>query len=149
MRPAIIRLLAPTIAILAIINPFGVVDLFARTRGTMLDDRTCLRADHDYGLRYRIALRTQGGRNRVLGGDDIVGHSAHSMVCTRHGAGGKPTTGFRHLGWSARLWSATDLPPIRLAAASTLSGKWRTVSHVLRGDVVQDRTHCTWISLGA
>ena len=72
------------------------------------------------------------------------------MVCTRHGnllpghfAGGEPTTGLRHLGWSARLWSAADLRPIRFAAASALSGKWRSVSHFLRGDVVRRRTEVT------
>src|SRR5262249_41210039 len=93
---------------------------------------------------------TQGGRIRVLGGDDIVGHSAHSMVCTRHGnllsghfAGGEPPTGLSHIGWCARVLSATDLRPICLAAASALSGKLRTVSHVLRVDVVRRRGEVT------
>ena len=50
-----------------------MVDLFARTGGTKFQDRARLRADHDYGLCYRIALWTQGGRIRLLDGDDIVG----------------------------------------------------------------------------
>src|SRR5271170_341390 len=121
--------------------------LFDRTGGTMPEDRCRLRADHDYGLRYRTALWTQRSRIRLLGGDDVVGHSTYSVVCTRysdflpgHSAGGESATGLRRLGWSARLWSAASLRPIRSSVAPACSREWCTFRYVLRGARICRRT---------
>src|SRR5580700_9213728 len=99
-----------------------MASLFNRTGRPILEDRSCFRADHDYGLRYRTALWTKGGRIRLLGGDDVVGHSAYLVVrirysgfLQRHSADGCAADGVRDLGWSGRCSSRANLGPIRLS----------------------------------
>ena len=92
---------------------FRMVRLLTGTGSTMLEDRARVRAVHDHGLRYRITVWTGRGRIRLLGGNDVVALSAYFMVYTwysdflpGHSVGGKPTAGFKRLGWSGRLWGA-------------------------------------------
>src|SRR5215469_6721682 len=101
-----------------------MVRLFTRNGRTILEDRACVRAVHDHRLRYRIVIWTQRGRIRLLIGDDVVAHSAHSMVYTwyndflpGYSVRGQSTASLGHLGWSARLWNAADQRPIRLSFA--------------------------------
>ena len=101
-----------------------MVRLLTRTGSTMLEDRARVRAVHDHGLRYRIALWTQRGRIRLLVRDDVMAHSADFMVYTwyndflpGYSVRGEPTASLKHLGWSARLRSAADQRRIRLSFA--------------------------------
>src|SRR6516164_6126712 len=105
-----------------------MADLFDRTGSSKLEDPSCLRANHDYGLRYGTALRTKRSRTRLLGGTDVVGHSVYFMVCTRYGS---VFPGHRYDGELAlclsgpcrrrRLWSAVNLRRIRFSFAPTCS----------------------------
>ena len=125
---AIVRLLSSDNGDFGDNQSLRMADLFDRTGSTRLEDCSCLRADHDYGLRYRTALWTQRSRISLLGGDDFVGHSTYFVVCTRYGdfspghsADGEPAVGFRHSSWRSRLWSAANLRRIRFPFASTCS----------------------------
>ena len=101
-----------------------MVDLFIGTGSTKLEDSACLRAVHDHGLRYRVALWTQRGRVRLLGGADVVAHSPYFVVRTRnsdfapgHTPGGKPSGGLGRAGYRGRVWSAADVRPILFSFA--------------------------------
>jgi len=120
-----------------------MVCLFDRTGSTMLEDRASFCAAHDHGLRYRIALWTQRGRVRLLGGNDVVGYSTYFVVRTRYtdfapgySVNSKPATGLRPPGRRARLWSAADMRPIRFSFATPCAGKWRAFHCILRGAFV-------------
>ena len=122
----IFRLLAPTIAIFAIINPLGWLLTSLGLVGRGLEDCSRICADLDWRLRYRFALWAQRDGIRIFGSHGVVGHSAYCVVCTRysyhrsgHTDGGEPAAGFSHLGWRARLWRAVSLRlfVVSLAAA--------------------------------
>src|SRR5271165_977094 len=120
-----------------------MVDLFIRTGSTKLEDCACLRAVHDHGLRYRIALWTQRGRLRLLGGADVVPHSPYFVVHTRnsdfapgHTAGGEPPGGLRSAGWRGRVCSAADVRPVLFSFAPISAGKQRSFRYILRGALV-------------
>src|SRR5690349_11351233 len=93
--------------------------LFDRTGRPMLEDRACFRADHDYGLCYWIALWAQGGRVRLLGGDDVVGHSTYMLVriwntgfLPRHSPNCWPADGVRDHCWMVCLCGGGNLRSI-------------------------------------
>ena len=145
----IVRLLAPTITIFAIINPLGWLVFSLGLVGTGVEDRSRVGDNHDCGLRYGIALWTQRGRIRLLGGAYVMGYSAYFGVRARyddfrprHSGGGKSTTGIRHLSRRGSLWRRNNLRPISLSFASARFGKRRTCHRILRGALV-----CRWTEI--
>ena len=141
---AVVRLRSPTVAILASINPLGwliySLGLVARSLRIALVFAPIMITGYVIGLPYGpkgVAF----GYSTVM----ILWANPHILWCVHGGAisfrdifaGGEPTTGLRHLGWSARLWSATDLRPIRSPFAAACSGKQRSSHHVLRGSSVR------------
>ena len=130
---------------------FGMAGLFDdRISITRLEGRPCFGRGDGCGLRYGIAIRTQRGRFRLLGGADVVGYSAYLVVRTRYGdfrprysGGGEPPAGLRHPGWRASLWCAINLRPICFSFASACSRKRRTSRCVLRDALVCRRAEVT------
>ena len=64
---------------------FGMATLFSRTGSTSVEVRPCVGGGHDCELRCGVALWTQRGRIRLLGGANVVGYSAYLVVRTRYG----------------------------------------------------------------
>jgi hypothetical protein len=63
-----------------------MVDLFNGIGSAIPENRASLRAAHDHGSRCRVTLRSQKVRLRLLGCDDIVGHSTYFVVTYPWGA---------------------------------------------------------------
>ena len=81
----IVRLLAPTIAVMAVINPMGWLIYSLGLVRRSLKIALGLRTPHGPGLRVGIAVWRGGGGVRLLGGDGAVGGSACRVVRARHG----------------------------------------------------------------
>src|SRR5439155_23386052 len=131
-------------------EPFRMVDVFARTGWTKLEDGSRHRAHHDRRLRYRIAVWTQRCRACLLGGDVAVGHSGYCVGCARYSvflpryfAGCEPAAGFKHRGRRVRYWSTNSLRPILVSIAQTCARNYRSSSHVPWNALVRHRTEIT------
>ena len=134
----IVRLLAPTIAVMAVINPMGWLIFSLGLVRRSLKIVAGFGIHHDPGVRVGIAIWRGGGGVRLLGGDGAVGGSACRVVRARHGDfrpryidGGDPAAGLWRHGGSGRLRRAADVRRLPFAVAEACPGGRRAGRDVL------------------
>ena len=146
----IVRLLAPTIAIFAIINPLGwlIFSIGLVARGLKI--APVLAAMMIAGYAIALPYGPKGVAFAYSAVLTLWRYSAYLVVRTRYGdfrpghsGGGEPAAGLRRRGWRASLWSATNLRPISFSFAPACSRKQRSSRRVLRGALVCRRTEIT------
>ena len=134
----IVRLLAPTIAVMAVFSPMRwliySLGLVRRSLKIALVFAPIL----ILGCVLGLPLWRGGGGVRLLGGDGAVGGSACRVVRARHGdfpprcrGGGDPAAGLWRHGGSGRLRRAADVRRLPFAIAKTCPGDRRAGRDVL------------------
>ena len=134
----IVRLLAPTIAVMAVINPMGWLIYSLGLVRRSLKIALVFAPIMILGCVLGLPLWRGGRGVRLLGGDGAVDGSACRVVRARHGdfpprcrGGGDPAAGLWRHGGSGRLRRAADVRRLPFAIAEACPGDRRAGSDVL------------------
>ena len=124
----IVRLLAPTIAIFAIINPLGwlVFSLGLVARGLKVAPVLAALMIAGYAIALPYGPKGVAFAYSAVLTLWVIPHiwcvrTRYSDFRPRHSGGGEPAASLRHLGRGARLWSTTNLRPIYFSVAPACS----------------------------